>query len=265
MPGGHAVDVQVNLVPDGFDSLASDNTAYLHLESARRLQVYAAADLGAYRHALEGMEGVTLAPEEGAARDITYDLVITDRPEDRDIAARTALYVGMVPDDLKDIVTVTKDGATPVDWDRSSPLLQYVELRDVAILDRPTSAEGVGTGDYEKRGYEVLVDGREGAAAAAARGRRAGPVRHALPHGPLDAAVPRGVPRAGLEPGARGHAAGGHSGGARRAHRRAGRHPRAAGRELHRDRAGRRAPHGDERGGRHPLRRPGAGGRASTP
>ncbi len=162
VPGGHAVEVQVNLVPDGFDSLAGDNTAYLHLESARRLQVYAAADLGAYRHALEGMEGVTLAPEEGAARDITYDLVVSDRPEDRDISARTALYVGMVPDDLKDIVTVTKDGATPVDWDRSSPLLQYVDLRDVAILDRPTSAEGVGTGDYEKRGYEVLVDGEKG-------------------------------------------------------------------------------------------------------
>ncbi len=162
VPGGQAVDVRVDLVPDGFDSLAADNTAYLHLESARRLQVYAATDLGAYRHALEGLDGVTLAPEEGAARDIVYDLVVTDRPEDRDIDARTALYVGMVPDDLKDIVTVTSDGATPVDWDRSSPLLQYVELRDVAILDRPVSAEGIGTGDYENRGYEVLVDGEKG-------------------------------------------------------------------------------------------------------
>ncbi len=162
VPGGHAVDVQVNLVPAGPDSLASDNTAYLHLESARRLQVYAAPDLGSYRHALEAMEGVTLSPEQGAARDITYDLVITDRPEDRDVDARTALYVGMVPPDLEDIVSVTKGSSTPVDWDRGSPLFQYVELRDVAILDRPVSAEGVGTGDYENRGYEVLVDGEKG-------------------------------------------------------------------------------------------------------
>jgi Ca-activated chloride channel family protein len=162
VPGERAVDVQVDLVPEGADSLASDNTAYLHLESARRLQVYAPASLGSYRHALEALDSVTLAPAEGAARDIAYDLVVTDQPEDRVIETRTALYVGMVPDDLKDLVSVTKAGSAAVDWDRAAPLFQYVEFGDVAILDQPVSAEGVGEGDYENRGYQVLLHGQKG-------------------------------------------------------------------------------------------------------
>jgi hypothetical protein len=37
-----------------------------------------------------------------------------------------------------------------------------VELSDLVILDRPHSAEGVSDGDYERRGYEVLVHGDGG-------------------------------------------------------------------------------------------------------
>ena len=41
-----------------------------------------------------------------------------------------------------------------VDWRRSSPILQHVELSDTVILDQPRSADGVTEADYEKRGMD---------------------------------------------------------------------------------------------------------------
>ncbi|MBW3540179.1 MAG: BatA and WFA domain-containing protein, partial [Planctomycetes bacterium] len=62
LDGSTATSVEVRINPDAFDSLAADNTAWLSLPAARPLTVYVPADLSAYRHALEALEGVTLYP-----------------------------------------------------------------------------------------------------------------------------------------------------------------------------------------------------------
>ncbi|MBM4035146.1 MAG: VWA domain-containing protein, partial [Planctomycetes bacterium] len=60
--GDKAVGLTAKLVPDGFDSLASDNVAYLDLPRSRPLWVYAAPSLAAWRHALAAMPTVSLFP-----------------------------------------------------------------------------------------------------------------------------------------------------------------------------------------------------------
>jgi Ca-activated chloride channel homolog len=49
-----------------------------------------------------------------------------------------------------------------VDWRRSEPLLQHVQLADVQTSDEPQAAEGVRNESFEEKGYEVLAFGRAG-------------------------------------------------------------------------------------------------------
>ena len=74
----------------------------------------------------------------------------------------TSMFVGVVPDDLKTLITIDDQGASVVDWGRAEPLLQHVEFGDVTLLDRPKAAEGVTEGDLEKLGYEVVAYGQVG-------------------------------------------------------------------------------------------------------
>ena len=76
--------------------------------------------------------------------------------------AAVTLWVGVIADDLRKLVSVGGEGAALVDWRRNSPLLQHVELSEVIISDRPKSAEGVQNQDYEQAGYEILAHGRDG-------------------------------------------------------------------------------------------------------
>ncbi len=156
--------LEVKLIPAGFDSLSTDNVAYLGLPAVRPLRVYVPAAMSGYRHALRALKGISVVPggQDDDFADSDYDLVITDRPEDAGLEANTRFTVGFVPDDLKELLSVTQDGAVLVDWSRSSPLLQHVELNDLLVLDRPVSADGVGEGDFENLGYEVLVHAGSG-------------------------------------------------------------------------------------------------------
>ena len=175
--GDKAVSLTAKLVPDGFDSLASDNVAYLDLPRSRPLWVHAAPSLASWRHALVAMPTVRLFPEpesasptrkpsapEGRtpAADGSYDLVITDREEDLAIAARTYLTVGFVPAELRALVSIEPNGTQVVDWRRNATLLQHVELSDLILLDRPVSKAGIRALDYEGLGYEILAEGQRG-------------------------------------------------------------------------------------------------------
>ena len=106
-----------------------------------------------------------------------YDLVVTDREEDLGVEGTTCCYVGLVPEDLVELLSVYPPGLPDeaervVDWNRSSQLLQHVELGDVLIgpqeegpaSSTPRDSQGlsVGDSDYEGRGYEVLVHGESG-------------------------------------------------------------------------------------------------------
>jgi len=163
VPGGKAASLKATVTPEAFDSLASDNTAYLDLPVARPLWVYASPSLVSYRHALAALRTVRLYPEEsGGSPPSRYDLVVADREEDLGYEARTRLTVGFVPRDLQGLVSTEKKASQVVDWRRSAPLLQHVELSGLVVLDRPITKEGVGPADFENLGYEALVDGPRG-------------------------------------------------------------------------------------------------------
>ncbi len=158
-----ACRLEVNLASDGFDSLASDNRAYLELPAARSLWVFAPASLASYRHALEALPGLRLFPDEsGRSGEAVFDLVVTDRPEDRSLDAKVALYVGMVPDAVSGRVGVAREGTTVVDWRRTASALQHVDLTDLLLLEDPRLASDTGEGELESLGFETLVHGGHG-------------------------------------------------------------------------------------------------------
>jgi hypothetical protein len=154
----------LRLTVDGFDALASDNTAYIGLPAARPLWVYVPASMRPYRHALAVLKGVRVFPEEGRPLpDGMFDLVIADKPEDFVLDGRVKVSVGFVPADLENLMTINHEGRTSVvDWRRTSPLLQHVELSDLVIMDQPRLKNGVGEGDLENAGYEVVAYGALG-------------------------------------------------------------------------------------------------------
>ena len=161
--GEEAAAFRVQLRPDGFDSLAADNTADLDLPAARPLRVFTPKSLATYRRALSGMPGLQVLPQEtGDEAAGAFDLVISDRPRDLGIAARTRLMVGVVPPELHSLVSVSSNGTQVVDWRRDAALLQHVELADLVILDQPRLAENATEGDLENAGYETLAHGHRG-------------------------------------------------------------------------------------------------------
>ena len=163
IPGEQPCRVRLRVVPDQFDSLAGDNTAWLDLPALRPLWVFCPLSLPAWRHALEANAGVRLFPAEGAeSAEASYDLVVTDRAQDLPLPAATLVTVGMVPQELSNLVTIDQAGTAVVDWQRNAPLLQHVELSDLLLLDRPLLAAQARNEQFENQGYEILMHGRSG-------------------------------------------------------------------------------------------------------
>jgi hypothetical protein len=163
VPAKEAAFLTVKLALDGFDSLQSDNIAFLSLPTMRPLSCYVAGSMVSCSRALQGMEGIDIRLDSvPAAAGTGYDLVVTDRVQDLSIEGKTCLYTGIVPPDLQKLVSVERGGSEVVDWSGSSPLLRHVEWSDVAMLDQPRTAEGVSEIDLENLGYEVLVHGNRG-------------------------------------------------------------------------------------------------------
>jgi len=159
----HAASLRVQLTPDGFDSLAADNAAYLDLPESRPLRVFVPKSLVSYRHALQGMPGLELFPQAtGDDASGGFDLVISDRPQDLDLSARTRVSVGFIPPDLQRFIESGTNGSTVVDWRRDAPVLQHVQLADLVVLDQPRFAAGAGESDLENLGYEALIHGQHG-------------------------------------------------------------------------------------------------------
>lgn len=158
-----AAFLEARLRPDGHDALASDNVAYLELPVGRELLVYCATSLATYRHSLSGLDGLAIEPDaQGQAALSSYDLVVSDTLDDMAREATTYFFVGVVPDDLKTLITVQTDLAEVVDWKRDAPLLQHVQLKEVQISDLPKRGPEVEDGDFEELGYELLAFGNEG-------------------------------------------------------------------------------------------------------
>lgn len=161
--GSRAASLRATLTPDGFDSLATDNTAYLELPESRPLRVFVPKSLVSYRLALQGIQGIQLFPQEtGDEASGAFDLVISDRPQDMELAARTRLSVGFIPTDLQSLVEVGTNGSAVVDWRRDAPVLQHVQLADLVVLEQPHFTENAGEANLENLGYEVLIHGQRG-------------------------------------------------------------------------------------------------------
>ena len=157
--------IEVRLKTDGFDSLGTDNIAYLNLSAGRKLWVYVPTSLDGYRNAFRKNEDVRLFPKMGQkdTEETDFDLVITENLKDIDRQAAVTMVVGQIPSDLGGLVsTDDQSGTSVIDWQRNTPMLKFVELTDLVVLDNPTSKEDVREGDYENLGYETLAYGERG-------------------------------------------------------------------------------------------------------
>lgn len=153
---------EVRLKPDGFDSLASDNVAFIDLAPARNVFVYASPESVAARAALSAMGGVRLFDPASPSSDGRYDLVVTHRIEDASLPSPVIAFMGTMPDDLKPLVHIVDTPTTAIDWTRNAPLLAHVELTDLLILRGPESGKDVRDNEFENLGYEALAYGQHG-------------------------------------------------------------------------------------------------------
>ena len=154
--------LEARFTPRGFDSLASDNRAWLALPAVRALSVYVPPALASYRHALESIDGLTLFPRDDAPLPASYDLVFANAEADLALPARVQCSVGFVPPDLQKLVAVESGNANVIDWRRESPLLQHVTLTDVVLMDDPHNAADVTESTFANLGYEILAHGPRG-------------------------------------------------------------------------------------------------------
>jgi hypothetical protein len=158
-----ATSLMVRLEPDGVDALEADNVAYLDLPESRRLRVYCPPELSAYRHALGVLPELELFPGEAAGdTEGAYDLVVSDAVADAALETRTLFLTGVVPSDLQGLVTVQTGLASVVDWQRDTPLLSHVQMRDLEITDQPMRGQTVRDADIEERGFHILATGETG-------------------------------------------------------------------------------------------------------
>ncbi len=154
--------LRARLTTTGFDSLAADNTASLDLPAARPLAVFCPPKLTAYRHALASLDALTVFPREDLPPPAAFDLVLTDDADDLAYPARTRCLIGLVPEELKALVSVKSENTTAIDWRRESPLLQHVQLGDVVFMDQPVSAATAKDDTFANLGYEILAQGPRG-------------------------------------------------------------------------------------------------------
>jgi len=162
IPTTKPVSLELKLTSDGFDALAVDNVAYLDLPEPRRLTVYCPLALKTFRHALRAVKDIDLFPGDAGEPPAKVDLAFTDQAVLATPTAAVTLHVGAIPADVESLLTVETGLVEVVDWVRTAPLLQHVQLFDVQIAENPKSKDGIGERDYELAGYEILAQGRTG-------------------------------------------------------------------------------------------------------
>ena len=163
--GAQSTLIRATLRPGGFDSLSSDNTAWLTLPAVRTLDVFVPESLAAFRHALAALDGLRIFPAKDTPSPSSYDLAIVDKADAP--PARLTCTVGIVPEDLKTLVTTEKKSVGAIDWRRESPLLQHVSFDEVLFMDDPVTTAGKDEIAFANLGYEPLILGPHGPLALA--------------------------------------------------------------------------------------------------
>jgi Ca-activated chloride channel homolog len=157
--------LELRLNPESFDSLPSDNIAFLELSPPRPLTVYVSPALDSYRHALRGLAGVSVYPVEGGENDAgpaRYDLMITDGQDEPPAEAPMRLHVGVIPPQLSNVIEIVREPAMVVDWRRATPLLEHVDLNDLVLAEHVQWIGEANEQDLENLRFESLVYGPKG-------------------------------------------------------------------------------------------------------
>jgi len=162
LASNEATDVEARYLPEGFDSLASDNVASLHLPAPRPLSAFTPETLASARHALSAIQGVELYPGAGGEKQAGYDLLITDREADLATPARVIATLGFVPEELRELISIEQTTAQAIDWRRDSAALQHVSFDDVLLTQAPRFAPEVTDVRLRELGYTVLADAPNG-------------------------------------------------------------------------------------------------------
>ena len=163
--GQQTILLEARLVPAGFDALAADNSVWLSLPAVRPLKVLSSQSLNSWRRAASAVPNVesgVISGETGDVPEGNWDLLISDKPEDAKLPVPIKVLVGVIPEELKSLISVREELGSVVDWNRTAPLLRHVQLAEVEFAELPAYAEGASAKDLEERGYEVLIDGKAG-------------------------------------------------------------------------------------------------------
>ncbi len=155
--------LQARLKPIGFDSMECDNYAWMELPEGRPLRVFAEGNMGPWRHALSGLPDLDVYPKsDDSSEPAKYDVIISDSEKDFEREGLVRAFVGLIPPDLTSMLDESKGETQIVDWNRTEPVLQHVQLADITILDPPVRKAGVVDNQIEELGYEILAWGDEG-------------------------------------------------------------------------------------------------------
>ena len=166
LPAGAAREIRVKVTAEGPDGLPGDDSAALFLPPPRPLTAYCPPAMATFRRGLDlNADALSLHPRPGEADPPLFDLVVTDAadaPDGPAPAGSVRLFAGVIPPDLSGLIETKIGYAEVVDWRRTAPVLQSVELMDVQITEEPTFIGDAETADLEELGYETLVDARGG-------------------------------------------------------------------------------------------------------
>ena len=171
VPADGPREVTIVVRAEGTDSLPADDAASLTLPPPRPLTVFCPPRMDLIRRGLAvDPDAVSLYPRDGAAGPPSFDLAFTDAAGTADDPAPEAtvrVFVGVVPPDLSGLLDTSVGYAEVVDWRRTSPALEHVQLQEVQITEEPKflpQADGdpADTADLEELGYETLIDARTG-------------------------------------------------------------------------------------------------------
>lgn len=147
-----------------FDSLKTDNIAWLDLPAARPLKVFVASGLSSFRRALLAIPAVDVFPQDNqpVQRSVPYDLVISDQASDEELKAAVYLMIGIIPENARSLLGPGTGLTRFLDWDRTAPLLRHVQLRDVEIADAAQPQEGRDAGELDELGFSTIATGTGG-------------------------------------------------------------------------------------------------------
>ncbi|MEZ6049093.1 MAG: VWA domain-containing protein [Planctomycetaceae bacterium] len=156
---------ELQLIPKQHDALAADNRAFLTIPRTRPLRIFVDPELTAYRHVLNSLERIEIYPAPGTDPSTAtgdFDLILSKQAPDSIRTAPLEFYDHQIPTELESMIAMQDEQATVIDWFRTSPLLEHVQLQDLIINEEPTYQEEIKEKDLQDSGYEVLVHGRRG-------------------------------------------------------------------------------------------------------